>query len=153
VPRFTFRLDPVLAHRERTEGERAADHARALADQLAAQRAHDELLERRDGLRAQLLREHARFDAEQLRATYLHLDYLDRAIAASQQRVDARIAETERARLRLVDAAKDRKVLSTLKERRRESFDHEVALAEQRESDDANARAYERNHHAEGLPS
>ena len=36
MPKFHFRLDPVLGHRERVESERAADHARALADQLAA---------------------------------------------------------------------------------------------------------------------
>lgn len=151
--RFRFRLDPVLGHRERVENERAGDHARALADQLAAQRAHDALLDRRDALRLRLVEQHAQFDADELRATYMHLDYLDRALMASQQRVDARVAETEQARARLVDAAKDRKILATLKEQRRETFDRELAGAEQRELDDANARAYERNHQTEGLPS
>ena len=150
MARFRFRLDPVLDQREHAENERAADHARALADQLTAQRVHDELLDKRDALRGQLLAEHAAFDAETLRATYAHLDYLDRALAASQQRVDACLAETERARERLVDAAKDRKVLSTLKDRRRETFDRDAALAEQRELDDANARAFERIHHTRG---
>ncbi len=150
MPPFRFRLDPVLGQRARVENERAADHARALAGQLAAQRVHDGLLEGRDALRGHLLAEHADFDAETLRATYAHLDYLDRAIAASQQRVDACTAETERARERLIDAAKDRKVLATLKDRRRETFDREAALVEQRESDDANARAFERTHPARG---
>jgi len=149
--KFDFRLDPVLGHRERIEHERAAEHARALADQLAAQRMHDEIVEKRDVLRLRLVREHAEFDAETLRATYTHLDYLDRALVASQQRVDARAAETERARLRLVDAAKDRKVLETLKERRREAFQLDVALADQRELDDQNARLFERAHPFEGL--
>ncbi len=153
MARFTFRLDPVLGQRERVENARAADHARTLADQLAAQRMHDELLDRRDGLRDRLVEQHARFDADELRATYTHLDYLDRAITASQQRVDACIAETERARLRLVEAAKDRKVLATLKDRRRESFDLEAAHVEQRELDDSNARAFERNRQSEGRPS
>jgi flagellar protein FliJ len=148
--KFTFRLDPVLEHRERIERERAADHARALADQLAAQRMLDELAERRDELRGRLVSEHARFDAESLRSTYLHLDYLDRALVAARQRVDACADETERARQRLVDAAKDRKVLETLKEQRREAFQLDAALADQRELDDQNARAFERAHPFEG---
>ncbi len=150
MKRFAFRLDPVLGQRKRVENERAGEHARALADQLAAQQAHDALLDRRDVLRARLTAEHASFDVETLRTSYAHLDYLDRALAASQQRVNACIGATERARARLIAAAKDRKVLATLKERRRESFDRDAALAEQRELDDANARAYDRTHHAEG---
>ncbi|MDB5071188.1 MAG: hypothetical protein JWM87_2299 [Candidatus Eremiobacteraeota bacterium] len=151
--KFSFRLDPVLGHRERIERERAADHARALADQLSAQRMHDEIVEKRDVLRQRLVSEHAHFDAETLRATYTHLDYLDRALVASQQRVDARIAQTERARLQLVGAAKDRKVLETLKDRRREAYQLDAALADQRELDDQNARLFERAHPFEGLPS
>jgi len=149
--KFAFRLDPVLGHRERLERERAGEHARALADQLSAQRMLDDIVEKRDMLRGRLVQEHAHFDAETLRATYTHLDYLDRAIIASRQRVDACAAETERARARLVDAAKDRKVLETLKERRREAFQLDVALADQRELDDQNARLFDRAHPFEGL--
>lgn len=148
---FRFRLEPVLGHRARIEGERAAEHARMQADQLAAQRVVDGLGAERDGLREQLVREHAAFDADTLRATYAHLDYLDRALVAALQRLDACIAETERARLRLVEAARDRKVLETLKERRRETFVREAALADQRELDDQNARLFDRAHAYEGF--
>jgi flagellar export protein FliJ len=151
--KFAFRLDPVLGHRERIEQERAGDHARALADQFAAQRMLDEILEKRDALRARLVGEHADFDAETLRSTYTHLDYLDRAVLATRQRVDACAVQTERARARLVDAAKDRKILETLKERRREAFQLGAALADQRELDDQNARLFERAHPFEGHPS
>ena len=150
---FRFRLDPVLQQRERVERERAGDHARALNDQLTAQRMLDDIASKRDELRERLVREHAQFDAEVLRSTYTHLDYLDRAMIAARQRVDACIAHTERARQRLVDAAKDRKVLETLKERRKEAFDLDAALADQRELDDQNARAFERANPFEGLPS
>ncbi len=149
--KFTFELQPVLSHRERIEHERAAEHSRALEDQLRAERTRDELCTKRDALRARLVGEHAGFDVETLRSTYLHLDYLDRAIVAAQQRCDARAAETERARQRLVDAAKDRKVLETLKDRRREAFELEASLAEQRELDDQNARAFERAQPNEGF--
>ncbi len=149
--KFRFRLEPVLGQRERVEQERAADHGRALAQQLAAQRMYDEVVERRDGLRLRLVREHAQFDVDTLRSSYTHLDYLDRAIIAAQQRVDACLAATELARVRLVEAARDRKVLETLKERRREAFQLDVALADQRELDDQNARLFDRAHPFEGL--
>ena len=142
--RFRFRLDPVLGHRERIERERAGDHARALRDKVAAEQLRDDLAGRRTAARDMLVRDHAKLDGNTLNATYVHLDYLDRAIVAAQQRVDACAAETERARLRLVDAAKDRKVLETLKQRRREAFDLEAGLADQRELDDLNARLHER---------
>jgi flagellar FliJ protein len=149
--KFKFELEPVLSHRERIEHERAAEHSRALEEQLRAERSRDELCGKRDVLRARLVGEHASFDVETLRSTYLHLDYLDRAIVAAQQRCDARASETEQARQRLVDAAKDRKVLETLKDRRREAFELDAAIAEQRELDDQNARAFERTQPYEGF--
>ena len=148
--KFRFRLDPVLGQRARVEQERAGEHARALAKQLAAQRMYDDIVERRDGLRARLMQEHAHFDAETLRSTYTHLDYLDRAIVAAQQRVDACLAATELARCGS-SRRRDRKVLETLKERRREAFQLDVALADQRELDDQNARVFDRAHPFEGL--
>ncbi len=148
--KFRFRLEPVLGHRVRIEGERAAEHARMLADQLSAQRVVDDLAAKRDALRRRLVLEHADFDAETLRSSYAHLDYLDRAMVAALQRRDACIAETERARLRLVEAARDRKILETLKERRRETFQHDAALADQRELDDQNARLFDRAQAYEG---
>lgn len=149
--KFHFRLDPVLGHRERIERERAGIHARAFADQLEAERARDELIDRRDATRAQVVREHAEMDVQRLRAMYVHLDYLDRSIVAAQQRVDACADETERARIALVDAAKDRKVLETLKDRRREAFVREAGLADAREVDDQNARLFDRAQSYEGI--
>lgn len=149
--KFKFALEPVLSHRERVEHERAGEHSRALENQLRAERTRDELCTKRDALRARLVGEHTSFDVETLRSTYLHLDYLDRAILAAQQRCDGCARETERARQRLVDAAKERKVLETLKDRRREAFELDAALAEQRELDDQNARAFERTQPYEGF--
>jgi flagellar protein FliJ len=147
---FRFRLDPVLEHRERTERERAGEHARMLADQLAAERLRDDLTARRDELRRELSEHHNQFDADRLRATYGHLDYLDRAIRAADERVAACVAEAARTQARLIEAARERKVLETLKDRRREAFDLEAALAQQRELDDLNARLFERAHPLEG---
>ena len=150
---FRFRLDPVLAHRERVERERAGEHARRLADQLAAEADRDDLIARRDRARRSLLEDHGSLDGDRLRFTYAHLEYLDRAIISAQQRVDACAVETGHAHAALVAAAKDRKVLETLKERRKEAFQYETALAEQRELDDLNARLFDRAHPLEELPS
>jgi flagellar export protein FliJ len=147
---FRFRLDPVLAQRQRVERERASEHARLLAAQLAAQAAHDDLLTRRETTRA-MVSGRAALDADTLRVTYAHLGYLDRAIRAAEQRVDACAAETARSQARLIVAARDRKVLETLKDRRREAYLLETALAEQRELDDQNARLFGRAHPSEGL--
>jgi flagellar biosynthesis chaperone FliJ len=51
-------------------------------------------------------------------------------------------ADLERAKL--VVKTKDKKVLSVLKDRRRETFDSEVAAADQRENDEINSRYYDR---------
>jgi flagellar export protein FliJ len=51
----------------------------------------------------------------------------------------------------LIEAARDRKVLETLKDRRREAYQLEAAQAEQRELDDQNARLFERANPFEGL--
>jgi flagellar export protein FliJ len=150
---FRFRLQPVLDYRERTERARAGDHARALAAQLDAEAARDDLVGRRDAARRRLTEEHQRLDADALRFTYAHLDYLDRAIVAAQQRVDACVAETAQAQARLIAAARDRRVLETLKDRRREAFLLDATLLEQRELDDQNARLYERTHPFEGQAS
>lgn len=151
--RFRFRLDPVLAHRARVEQERAGEHARCLAEQLSAEADRDDLIARRDRARWSLVEGHTALDGDTLRFTYAHLEYLDRAIVAAQERVDACVIETSRARAALVAAAKERKVLETLKDRRKEAFQLETALVEQRELDDLNARLFDRAHPFEELPS
>lgn len=137
---FRFRLDPVLEQRRRIERERAGVRERAFAAQVVAERARDEILARRDATREQVVREHAEMDVRKLRALHAYLDYLDCAARAAQRRVDACAEETERARVALAGAARDRQVLQTLKDRRREAHLFAAALADQRELDDQNAR-------------
>jgi flagellar export protein FliJ len=54
----------------------------------------------------------------------------------------ARLAAVERAALQ--ERTRDKKILETLKGRRRETFDLAAALAEQRENDEINARRFDR---------
>lgn len=143
--RFRFALQPVLAHRERIEDERrqelaAAQHALndATAELL---RLHDRFRKTSNALRD----EHKNFDTEQLRLHYAHLEFLDRAITAQEGVVAERKAEHSAARMRLLEASKDRKALEKLKDRRRDAHDAAEMVIEQRELDDANARMFSRS--------
>jgi len=142
--RFKFSLEPVLDHRERIEDGRKREFAAAQRARMQAEAAYQQLVDRRDAIRTRLQTGHNELDAVELRASYTHLDYLDRAIAASGGRVAAARSNEDRARGVLVVATKDKKVLETLKTRRREAFDSEVTRADQRELDDLNARAFSR---------
>jgi len=144
--RFKFSLEPVLDHRERIEDGRKREFAGAQRARIQAETAYQDLVNRRDAIRERLQTGHNELDAVELRASYTHLDYLDRAIAASAGRVAAARSNEDRARGVLVLATKDKKVLETLKTRRREAHDTEVAQAVQRELDDMNARVFSRAH-------
>jgi flagellar FliJ protein len=151
MPRFVFRLDPVLAHRERIETERQLDLAVALAKVRDEEARRDELTARRAALRAQLLAGHAEMEAEDLRAGYAHCEFLDREIASQETVVLQVRAAAEVERGRLVAATKDKKVLETLKQRRREAFESQAATTEQALLDDLNSRLFDR-HPRESLP-
>lgn len=144
MARFRFQLDPVLGHRERIESERQRECAAAQRAVAEAEAMRDGLAADRDAYRETLRRDHRSFDAELLRATYAHLAYLDRAIEDAEAQVAACRAEAQRRLAVLIAAAKDKKVLETLKIRRREAFDAESASAEQRTLDDMNARSFGR---------
>jgi flagellar FliJ protein len=142
--KFRFALQPVLAHRERIEDERQQELAVA---QLALNDATAELLRLHEEFRKNsnaLRDEHKRFDVEQLRLHYAHLEFLDRAITAQEGVVAQRKAEHAQARLRLLEAAKEKKALEKLKDRRHDAHVAEENVIEQRESDDANARRFSR---------
>lgn len=151
--RFTFRLQPVLEHRQRLEDEQARVLAVAAEELRRATDARDDLVAQRDRLRDEIVRDHASFDLDRLRATYAHLRWLDGEIISADERVDACWATMERQRLVLVEKSRDRQVLAKLRERTREAFRAEAARADQRELDDLNARAHERAHPSQGAPT
>lgn len=142
MPRFVFRLAPVLHQRERIEEQKKlllAREQRVLAD---AEARREMLRGRREALARELIVEHRKLDAEGLRLAYAHLDFLAREITAADWHVAACQQAVERARGVLVRATKDRKILDRLQERQREAFRAEQLRVEQRELDDDNARRY-----------
>lgn len=150
---FRFALDPVLGHRERLETEQQVRMAGALALQRQAEAERDAFVARREAERTRLRTEHKLLGADDLRAAYAHLEFLDRRIVEAEGVIALRRVAADAERLKLVAAAKDVKVLETLKTRRRESFQFEMARLEQIDADDNNARAFERAHVAPEVSS
>ncbi|HEV7180406.1 MAG TPA: flagellar export protein FliJ [Candidatus Baltobacteraceae bacterium] len=142
--RFKFSLEAVLDVRKRLEDEKQQIVARK---QRALDLSQNELKSLNDDFRLnsdRLRSEHRELDAEGLRLHYGHLQFLDRAITAQIRVVAERRIELERARVELLEASKERKVVEKLKERRREAFVIEELRIEQNELDDGNARRYGR---------
>ena len=153
MPKFTFRLDPVLDHRQRLEDEQQVVLAAAVAAQLAAEMQRDDYIARRADMRERLLAHHADMDSIELRATYAHCDFLDRSIVAQQRVVDECRAKADEERAVLILKTKDKKILSTLKDRRRETFESEAAATDQRENDEINSRYFDRVTTLREIPS
>jgi flagellar export protein FliJ len=109
-----------------------------------AERYRDDLIARRDALRERLSDHHAEMELPELRAAYAHCDYLDREIVAQHDVVRRVSLEAEGERMKLVAATKDKRVLETLKTRRRETFEAEAAAVERNSLDDINARTFDR---------
>jgi flagellar FliJ protein len=144
MPQFAFRLDPVLGHRKRLEDAQQVVFAAALAAQRAAEAVRDDYIARRTDMRERLRTQHGAMDVTDLRAAYAHCDFLDRSIVAQEVVIEQARGKTDRERVTLVAKTKDKKVLEVLKERRRETFEAETTAAEQQESDEINARRYDR---------
>ena len=141
MPRFVFKLEPVLTLRERVEREKHALLAAAERDMAAAQTRLRAVEEEYDRRRLEVCGHHS-FAADELRNAYAHMDFLARTADEWRTRVAACFAEVDRARRILLAATRDKKVIERLKERRHEAFQAEQSVIEQREVDDQNARRY-----------
>jgi flagellar biosynthesis chaperone FliJ len=117
---FRFSLQPLLDRRAEIENE----YRRQVA---AARGALDE----------------ARGALERLMAAVAAKPYLDAAIAAQLRRIAELQGGLERKRRDLVAAARERKVIEKLRERRRRAFEAEEARREELELDETNARCRE----------
>lgn len=144
MPRFKFRLAPVLLQRERIEEEKKLLLAAAQRELLDAETERQRLRDRREALARELVEEHRNLDAESLRMAYAHLDFLAREISAADWRVAASGKAVEAARDVLVRASKDRKILEKLRSRQKQEFDLEQQRFEHRALDEANSRRHAR---------
>jgi flagellar export protein FliJ len=144
MPKFSFRLDPVLDHRQRLEDEQQIVLAAALSALRSAEAQRDDYIARRAAMRERLFVHHNEMDGIELRATYAHCDFLDRSIVAQERVVAEKRALADVERANPLVKTKEKKVLSVLKDRRREAFESEAAATEQRESDEINSRSFDR---------
>ena len=144
MPKFAFRLDPVLDHRQRLEDEQQVVLAAAVSKLRSAEAQRDDYIARRTAMRDRLYQHHNEMDSIELRATYAHCDFLDRSIVSQQRVVEEAMAKANEERTKLVVKSRDKKVLSVLKDRRREIFESEASATEQRESDEINSRRSDR---------
>src|SRR5579872_6307270 len=142
MPRFVFRLDPVLRQRERVEEAKKQLLAAAQRKLAEAETQRQALRTRRESIARELISRHKDLDGETLRLTYAHLDFLARELSSADFQVAICAQAVDEARAVLVRATKDRKILDRLRERQREAFELEQARIEQRELDDANARRH-----------
>jgi flagellar FliJ protein len=137
---FTFTLEPLLAQRQdREERHRSIVATRARAFEVA--NAALEALSAQHRRHCSLLAGNRRSrEAEMLRVQYAHLEALERQLEAARRVLAQRAMDVESARVELRAAAKERKALEKLKERRFQEYAAKRARAEALEFDDANAR-------------
>lgn len=144
MKKFRFALEPVLDQRRRIEEAKQQILAQKL---LELQKAEDELRELHGqyAKNSDALRDgHQHFSTEDLRLYYAHLEYLDRAITTQHAIIAQRKSAVERARLELLEAAKERKAIEKLKERKHAEWVANAARVEQNDLDDSNARRFVR---------
>jgi flagellar export protein FliJ len=144
MPQFVFSLQRALEFRERREQECQLAYATANLAMQRATEVRDRWGQRREELHLMIREHHAELDAMALTMTFAHCEYLERQIRAQETLIARLQGEAQEALARLLDAVKERQVLATLKDRRREAFEIELAAREQRELDDLNARRYDR---------
>jgi flagellar protein FliJ len=153
MAKFAFRLDPVLDYRQRLEDQQQIVLAAAISKLRAAEAQRDDYIARRGEMRDRLYQHHNEMDSIELRATYAHCDFLDRSIVSQQRLVEEARVKADEERTKLVVKSRDKKVLSVLKDRRRETFESEASATEQRESDEINSRRSDRVTTSGEIPS
>ena len=153
MPRFRFRLQSVLEHRERIESEKQRLLAIAQRDLAEAQTRLLELRTDYERTGEELRAKHAELDAMGLYNYYAHMDFVLRAIRSVEDRVAACELAVGRAKTALMSARKDKKILETLKERRKTAFDTQQRVDEQNMLDDLNARRFGRKTESGGSAS
>jgi len=141
VPKFVFRLDPVLG--VRTRKEESARQELASAD--ARKRACEDRLAETRRLLAETLEQNpgSSFDLK----TGLYLDcyreYLGRRGTEEVRVLARREKEVEERRARVVEARRARAVLERLKEKQYSHFCAQETARETRELDDAGTRSFQ----------
>jgi flagellar FliJ protein len=140
MKKFKFSLEPVLDVRRRVEEEKQQSLSQRQRELQAAQDELARLHAEFKGFSNVLRDDHQSLSSEELRSHYAHLEYLDRCITMQHAFISQCRGAVERARVNLVEASKERKVVDKLKDKRFEEHRALEAAIEQKELDDANNR-------------
>lgn len=144
MKKFAFELEPLLAQRKHLEDAKR----QTLAQQ---QHAHTEAKRELDRLKSEF-QAHARelrdlrpgFDVVELRLRYAHLQFLDQSIGIQAGLLSDLEDGLNRACRDLLAVGTKRKVVDTLKQRRRAGFVARRARLDEKEIDEVNARLQQR---------
>ena len=138
MPKFTFRLQTVLEHKQRLEELAQLEHARAQGAQANEERSLDQLkdAEARGFTELERQRFDGRLDIEALQLGMTYLDALKVQITRQAQVVERLRKATEIKRELLVAAMQERKALERLREKQLADFMREQARRELVEQDE-----------------
>jgi len=153
MPRFRFRLDPVLRQRQRVVDEVAARLARA---QRLVQEQQEHLSVLREAQQAHLDRYSGalapgELDAAGLRTAVEYAAFLDKAVAEQQARVREMDRRAGQIRELLVEAEKAKRIIENLKARQHAAFFAELADQERRYFDDVANTTFTAKHQTHSL--
>ena len=141
MKRFRFRLQRVMDARVTIERQRQRDMAEAqgeLADQQKKLKELEAELEETERDQRNMVQRPVKAGDALIQHRW-HRELRTR-IRVQQEQVAKAATKVEEARVRLVEASKDRKVLEKLKERRLEEYHKEELTQQQNQLDDVGAR-------------
>jgi flagellar protein FliJ len=147
MKRFHYRLEPLLRIKSHHEKQRQKEHATALM-QVLRQKEHLTEIEadRQTTIDHQRAISGGSVSAYRLQVATRYLLKLKRDTLTGEELLKGLERETERRRLRLLDATKEKKIFEKLKERQRDQFIAEFERAEMKELDEIATRAYVGRH-------
>lgn len=138
MPKFTFRLQTVLEHKQRLEELAQLEHARAQALQANEERSLAQLNDAEERGFSELERQRfqGRLDIEALQLGMTYLDALKVQITRQAQVVARVRTNTEAKREQLVGAMQERKAFERLREKQLKEFTVEQARRELADQDE-----------------
>ncbi|SFQ97037.1 flagellar export protein FliJ [Desulfoscipio geothermicus] len=134
--KFSFRLEPVLKHREAREEKAALEQARAHEEY---RRQYDNLCIARDKLN-RAVQENCFASPVDIINQQIYCAYMIREIKKQEQVVDQSIKKFEQCRQKLVQAMQERSIMEKLKEKQFKAYNHAISIHEQKETDDLATR-------------
>ena len=142
MARFVFQLEGVLQHRERIERERQRDHATVAAE---LRRMEQELRQLNDQIEqtASEVRQHhmtGRLDMNYLAAHRRYMLAMNRQLSVLNQKTEQQRQRVQAAHQALVEAAKQKKIIEKLRERRHRLWMDDRSRAEASALDELNTQ-------------